>query len=39
MAISNGDVVPISRARDHLSEVAGQVKVSAGKITTRSRES
>ena len=39
MAISAGDVIPLSQARAHLSELADQVKAGAEKIITKNGES
>ena len=39
MAISAGDVIPLSQARANLSELADQVKAGAEKIITKNGES
>ena len=39
MAISARDVVPLSQARAHLSELADQVKAGAEKVITKNGES
>jgi prevent-host-death family protein len=39
MAFSTRDVVPLSQARAHLSELADQVKAGAEKIVTKNGES
>ncbi|MEM5330831.1 type II toxin-antitoxin system Phd/YefM family antitoxin [Paraburkholderia sp. JHI2823] len=39
MAISSGDVIPLSQARANLSELADQVKAGAEKIVTKNGES
>ena len=39
MAISAGDVIPLSHARANLSELAEQVKAGAEKIITKNGES
>lgn len=39
MAISASDVVPLSQARAHLSELADQVKAGAEKVITKNGES
>lgn len=39
MAFSTHDVVPLSQARAHLSELADQVKAGAEKIVTKNGES
>ena len=39
MTISSSDVVPLSQARAHLSELADQVKAGAEKIITKNGES
>lgn len=39
MAISAGDVVPLSQARANLSDLADQVKAGAEKIITKNGES
>ncbi len=39
MAISSSDVIPLSQARAHLSELAEQVKAGAEKIITKNGES
>lgn len=39
MAISSADVIPLSHARAHLSELADQVKAGAEKIVTKNGES
>ncbi|HEY4291597.1 type II toxin-antitoxin system Phd/YefM family antitoxin [Luteibacter sp.] len=39
MALSSGDVIPLSQARANLSELADQVKAGAEKIVTKNGES
>ena len=39
MAISSGDVIPLSHARANLSELADEVKAGAEKIVTKNGES
>jgi prevent-host-death family protein len=39
MSISASDVVPVTQARSHLSELADQVKAGAEKIITKNGES